>query len=117
MMKRFAFYEYNHLYFTEQSKDENDLRNQKFNQEISNMQTQYPSVVVRKIVLAVDKHGCFPFPLFETSQPDAVPLMKKIFDEDLELFPLELYQEFQGTNRHLEQVLQLDPDEIPIRMI
>lgn len=86
---------YNHLYFTEKSKDEADLKNNTFWIKLSDLENAYPNI---KIIIAEsleDKWGhIYSVLQFECDNLEILKKIQDIYKNHWYPFPLELYPEF-----------------------
>lgn len=98
---------YNHLYFTEQSREMANLKNSSFWIYLSDLESVNPDIKIIITEVLENKWGQFYSILnFECDNLDLLEKVQSIYNNHWYPIPLELYPEF--SHLALDEILKLD---------
>jgi len=96
---------YNHLYFTEKSREAVDIKNSNFWIHLSDLKNANPNIEIVTTETIKDKWGQFYSVLhFDCSNADVLEKIQSIYNNHWYPVPLELHPEFSQLN--IEDILK-----------
>lgn len=96
---------YNHLYFTEESREMVNLKNCNFWIHLSDLERVHPDIKIITTESLEDKWGyIYPVLHFECEDSEILKKVQKIYNDSWYPFPLKLYPEF--SHLKIEDIIE-----------